>query len=145
MNLNTCMITMNPMATSEGMATLAERYGEEVLYNPDVEVKYTPEDHPVVTPIDAEAIYLNPRVGLLDFFTALDTSPENPLLNMLRWYKGCCVVAGLGVVSTGETTLEQAAHNASSAERIAQFRSAVDINNKILDGPPLEDFEPETL
>jgi ribulose-5-phosphate 4-epimerase/fuculose-1-phosphate aldolase len=145
MNHNTCMITMNPMAASEGMATLAHQYGEEVLYGGKTDIPYTPEDHPVVTPIDAEAIYLNPRLGLIDFATALDTSPENPLLNMLRWYKGCCVVAGLGVVSSGETTLEQAAHNASSAERIGQFRSNVDINHRMLDGPPLEAFEPETL
>ncbi len=144
MNHNTCMITMNPMATSEGMVTLAEKYGEELLYDGKKAIPYTPQDHPVVTPIDAEAIYLNPRVGLIDFDTVLRTDGENPLLNMLRWYKGCCVVAGLGVVSTGETTLEQAAHNASSAERIAQFRSNVDINHKMLGGPSIESFEPET-
>ncbi len=147
MNHNTCMITMNPMATSEGMATLAEKYGEKVLYGGGEEsnIPYEPTDHPVVTPIDAEAIYLNPRVGLIDFTTAMRTDSENPLLNMLRWYKGCCVVAGMGVVSTGETTLEQGAHNASSAERIAQFRSNVDINHKMLGGPSLESFEPETI
>jgi len=145
MNHNTCMITMNPMATAEGMATLAEKYGEKVLYGEETDIPYKPQDHPVVTPIDAEAIYLNPRLGLIDYLSVLRTDPENPLLNMLRWYKGCCVVAGFGVVSTGETTLEQAAHNASSAERIAQFRSNVDINHKMLGGPSLDSFEPETL
>ena len=145
MNHNTCMITMNPMATAEGMATLAEKYGEKVLYGEETDIPYQLKDHPVVTPIDAEAIYLNPRLGLIDYRSVLRTDPENPLLNILRWYKGCCVVTGLGVVSTGETTLEQAAHNASSAERIAQFRSNVDINHKMLGGPSLESFEPETL
>jgi len=145
MNHNTCMITMNPMAVSEGMATLAEKYGEDVLYEKDTNIPYSPDDHPVVTPIDAEAIYLNPRLGLVDFHTACDPSPENPMLNMLRWYKGCCVISGYGIVSTGETTLEQPAHNASSAERIAQFRSNVDINHKILAGPSLSDFDPKTI
>ena len=142
---NTCMITTNPLAVSEGMAVLAEQYGPDVLLNKDIEVSYTPEEHPVVSPIDAEAIYLNPRLGLVDFSQLLNYTPENPILNMLRWYKGCCIVAGYGVISTGETTLEQAAHNASSAERIAQFRSEVFLNEKLLNGPPVSSFENKTI
>ncbi len=70
-------------------------------------------------------------------------SAQNPILNMLRWYKGCCVVAGYGVISTGDATLEQAAHNASSAERIARFRQEAYINHKLLNGPPPNYFEPQ--
>ncbi len=145
MNQNTCMITQNPLGNAEGMAVLAEKYGEQVLYGDNGNVVYTQDNHTVLYPIDAEAIYLNPRVGLIDSRTVLDRSPENPLLNMLRWYKGCCIVAGIGVVSTGETTLEQGAHNASSVERIAQFRSNVDINHQLLGGPAMSDFEPATI
>jgi hypothetical protein len=106
-------------------------------------LSYAAEDHPVVKPIDGEAIYLNPRVGLVDQSKLADMTSENPILNMLRWYKGCCIVAGYAVISTGEATLEQAAHNAASAERIARFRSEVFINEKMLDGPAVEIFEPE--
>ncbi len=139
---NTCMITTSPLATAEGMAILAEKYGADVLLGKPVDISYTKTEHPVVIPIDAEAIYLNPRLGLVDMQQIVNITPENPILNMLRWYKGCCVVAGYGVISTGETTLEQAAHNASSAERIAQFRSEVYINHKILGGPNISFFEP---
>lgn len=139
---NTCMITTNPIATAEGMAILAEKYGEDVLLSNNPKLDYTADHHPVVIPIDAEAIYLNPKVGLVEMGQITNMSPENPILNMLRWYKGCCIVAGFGVISTGETTLEQAAHNASSAERIAQFRSSVFINQNLLNGPSVEFFEP---
>lgn len=144
-NQNTCMITTNPLATSEGMAILAEQHGLDALLKPDTPISYAPRQHPVICPIDAEAIYLNPRLGLVDFWQVQDDSPENPILNMLRWYKGCCVVAGYGVISTGDVTLEQAAHNASSAERIAQFRSDVFLNEKLLHGPPVQSFELTTL
>jgi len=140
---NACMITTSPLATAEGMAVLAEKFGADVLLNKKVEIPYTPDDHPVIAPIDAEAIYLNPRLGLVDFNQLMDTTPDNPILNMLRWYKGCCVVAGYGVISTGDTTLEQAAHNAASAERIARFRSEVFINHRLLNGPSVQCFEPE--
>ncbi|MCP4624354.1 MAG: class II aldolase/adducin family protein [bacterium] len=140
---NSCMITSSPLATAEGMAILAEHYGMEVLSDSEIKIPYLAENHPVVKPIDGEAIYLNPRVGLVDLSQLTDMTPHNPILNMLRWYKGCCIVAGYGVISTGETTLEQAAHNASSAERIARFRSEVFINEKMIDGPAVAEFEPK--
>lgn len=139
---NTCMITTNPMATAEGMAVLAERFGRDALMGKPLPIPYTPTDHPTVLPIDAEAIYLNPKVGLVDITQLTDSTPANPILNMLRWHKGCCIVAGYGVISTGQTTLEQAAHNASSAERIAQFRQEVFLNERLLGGPRVESFEP---
>jgi hypothetical protein len=136
------MITSSPLATAEGMAILAQEYGMEVLLDSGTEIPYLAEDHPVVKPIDGEAIYLNPRVGLVDISQLTDMTPNNPILNMLRWYKGCCIVAGYAVISTGEATLEQAAHNAASAERIAKFRSEVFINEKLLNGPSVKVFEP---
>lgn len=139
---NSCMITSSPLATAEGMAILAEKYGMEILIEPGTGIPYLTEDHPVVKPIDGEAIYLNPRLGLVDISQLTDMTPDNPILNMLRWHKGCCIVAGYGVISTGEATLEQAAHNAASAERIAKFRCEVFINEKLLNGPSVEVFEP---
>jgi hypothetical protein len=144
-NYTTCMITTSPLATAEGMATLAEKFGVEVLLGDPLKIPYEPKDHQVVVPIDAEAIYLNPRIGLVDISQLHHLNPENPILNMLRWYKGCCVVAGYGVVAVGDTTMEQAAHNVSSAERIGRFRMEVFANEKMLKGPPLKSFEPKTM
>ena len=144
-NYTTCMITTNPMATAEGMAILSETYGVDTLMVKPQDIPYTPEDHPVVAPIDAEAIYLNPRLGLVDIFQLINYTPDNPILNMLRWHKGCCVVAGYGVISVGDTTLEQAAHNVASAERIGRFRMEVFANERMLNGPPLKSFEPKTI
>jgi len=141
-NQTTCMITTNPMATAEGMACLYHRYGDQAMLGKNSNISYQEKSHPVILPIDAEAIYLNPKLGLVDPSTLNDMSKDNPVLNMLRWYKGCCVVAGFGVISTGQTTLEQAAHNASSAERIARFRNEVFINSQLIDGPEVECFEP---
>lgn len=141
-NQTTCMITTNPMATAEGMTCLYNRYGVDVMLGKDDKISYGDEDHPVILPIDAEAQYLNPKLGLVDLSTLNNMTGDNPILNMLRWYKGCCVVSGFGVISTGQTTLEQAAHNASSAERIAKFRNEVFINNKLADGPEAKSFEP---
>jgi hypothetical protein len=144
-NYTTCMITSSPLATAEGMATLAEKFGIEALLGEALKIPYKPKDHQVVVPIDAEAIYLNPRIGLVDISQLRHLNPENPVLNMLRWYKGCCVVAGYGVIAVGDTTLEQAAHNVSSAERIGRFRMEVFVNEKLLNGPPLTSFEPKTI
>ena len=144
-NYTTCIITNSPMATAEGMAVLADEFGVNILLDETVDIPYTPKEHPVVSPIDAEAIYLNPRLGLVDMRQLRNPSPDNPILNMLRWYKGCCVVAGYGVISVGDTTLEQAAHNVASAERIGRFRAEVFANEKLLDGPPLRSFEPRTI
>lgn len=144
-NFTTCMMSSNPLATADGMAVLAKDFGVEALLGEVSSIPYTREEHPLVKPIDAEAIYLNPRIGLVDISQLGNRSPENPILNMLRWYKGCCVVAGFGVVAVGDTTLEQAAHNVSSAERIGKFRTEVFINEKILNGPKLKSFEPKTI
>ncbi len=142
-HLNTCMITTSPLATAEGMAVMAEKYGVDSLLGEKHSIPYKPDNHPVIIPIDAEAKYLNPRVGLVDIYHITNMSDDNPILNMLRWHKGCCIVSGYGVISAGSTTLEQAAHNASSVERIARFRIEAFINEKISDGTPLKFFEQE--
>ena len=139
------MMTSNPLATADGMAALVERFGMESLLGDASMIPYTHSDHPFIKPIDAEAIYLNPRIGLVDMAQLNKRSPENPILNMLRWYKGCCIVAGFGVIAVGDTTLEQAAHNVSSAERVGKFRTDVFINEKMLGGPTLESLEPKTI
>mgnify|MGYP000921206059 CR=1 FL=1 len=144
-NYTTCIMASNPVATAEGMAILAGRFGTGALLGDPSGIPYDRADHPVVPPIDAEAIYLNPRLGLVDLSHLDDRSAENPILNMLRWHKGCCVVGGFGVIATGDTTLEQAAHNLASAERIGKFRIEVSVNEKLLGGPSLESFEPRTL
>jgi ribulose-5-phosphate 4-epimerase/fuculose-1-phosphate aldolase len=144
-NFTTCIMASNPLITAEGMATLAEKFGMDSLIGESRDIPYGREDHLVVAPIDAEAIYLNPRLGLVDGTQLSNRSPENPILNMLRWHKGCCVVGGFGVIATGDTTLEQAAHNVASAERIGKFRTEVYINEKLLGGPPLKSFDPKTI
>ena len=144
-NYTTCIMAANPLATAEGMAILVEKFGIASLLGESLSIPYTREDHPVIAPIDAEAIYLNPRLGLVDCTQLNNRSHENPILNMLRWHKGCCVVGGFGVIAAGDTTLEQAAHNVASAERIGKFRTEVYINEKLLGGPPLKSFEPKTI
>jgi len=144
-NYTTCIITTNPLATAEGMAILSETFGIDTLLGQTQDILYLLDKPPVVAPIDAEAIYLNPRLGLVDMFQLINYSPENPILNMLRWHKGCCVVAGYGVISVGDTTLEQAAHNVASAERIGRFRMEVFANERMLNGAPLKFFNPRTI
>jgi L-fuculose-phosphate aldolase len=140
-----CIMATNPLACADGMAILAEKFGIESLLGESDNIPYFQEDHPVITPIDAEGIHLNPRLGLVDVTQLNNLTPENPILDMLRWHKGCCVVAGFGVIAAGETTIEQAACNIASAERIGNFRTEVFINEKLLNGPPMKSFEPKTL
>ena len=135
------MITQSPLSSAEAMAVLAERYGMEAIVRPEsVGIDYTDRlDHPVVKPIDAEAVYLNPRVGLCRW-----DAPVAAVLDMLRWHKGACFVAGVGAIGAGKITLEQAAHHVSSGESIARFRQAVHLTHVLRGGPPLEHYEPAT-
>ena len=140
-NHKACIITQSPLASAEALAVLAERYGMEAIVRPEsVTIDYTDRlDHPVVKPIDAEAVYLNPRVGLCRW-----DAPVAAVLDMLRWHKGACFVAGVGVIGAGKITLEQAAHHVSSGESIARFRQAVHLTHLLRGGPPLEHYEPAT-
>jgi ribulose-5-phosphate 4-epimerase/fuculose-1-phosphate aldolase len=140
-NHKACMITQSPLASAEALAVLADRYGMDVLERPEsTPIDYRDRvDHPVVKPIDAEAVYLNPRVGLCRW-----DAPVSAILDMLRWHKGACFVAGVGTISAGKITLEQAAHNNASGESIARFRQAVHAAHVLRGGPPLEHYEPAT-
>ena len=140
-NHKACMITQSPLASAESMAVLAERYGMDALLRPEsVPIDYADRlDHPVVKPIDAEAVYLNPRVGLCRW-----DAPVSAILDMLRWHKGACFLAGVGAIGAGKVTLEQAAHHVSSGESIARFRQAVHLTHLLHGGPPLAHYEPTT-
>jgi ribulose-5-phosphate 4-epimerase/fuculose-1-phosphate aldolase len=140
-NHKACMITQSPLASAEAMAVLAERHGMEALVRPEsVAIGYADRlDHPVVKPIDAEAVYLNPRVGLCRW-----DAPVAAVLDMLRWHKGACFIAGVGSIGAGKVTLEQAAHHVSSGESIARFRQAVHLTHVLHGGPPLKHYEPAT-
>lgn len=140
-NHKACIITQSPLASAESMAVLAERYGMDVLLRPEsVVIDYADHlDHPVVRPIDAEAVYLNPRVGLCRW-----DAPVGAVLDMLRWHKGACFIAGVGAIGAGKVTLEQAAHHVSSGESIARFRQAVHLAHALRGGPPIAHFEPAT-
>lgn len=140
-NNKTCMRTFSPLASAEAMAVVAENFGMKALLQPDdVSIDYSHHrDHPVIKPIDAEAVYLNPRLGLCN-----SNAPFSAILDMLRWHKGACLIAGIGALGVGKVTLEQAAHHVSSAEFIARYRQAVCLTQKILQGPPVSHFEPET-
>jgi ribulose-5-phosphate 4-epimerase/fuculose-1-phosphate aldolase len=140
-NHKACMITQSPLASAEALAVLAERYGMDALLRPEsVPIDYADRlDHPVVKPIDAEAVYLNPRVGLCRW-----DAPVPAILDMLRWHKGACFVAGVGTIGAGKITLEQAAHNNASGESIARFRQAVHMTHLLHGGPPLVHYEPAT-
>jgi ribulose-5-phosphate 4-epimerase/fuculose-1-phosphate aldolase len=140
-NNKACMITLSPYASAEGMALIAEKYGIDASADPpSVTIDYLNRtEHPVVVPIDAEAFYLNPRVGLCN-----SDAPVDAILDMLRWHKGACIIAGVGVVGAGKITLEQAAHHTSSGESIAQFRQAADMAHRLNSGPHVTHFEPET-
>jgi ribulose-5-phosphate 4-epimerase/fuculose-1-phosphate aldolase len=136
-----CIITQSPLASAEGLAVLAERHGMDALVRPEsVAIDYTDRhDHPVVKPIDAEAVYLNPRVGLCRW-----DAPVGAVLDMLRWHKGACFIAGVGAIGAGKVTLEQAAHHVSSGESIARFRQAVHLTHVLRGGPPVSHYEPAT-
>lgn len=140
-NNKTCMRTFSPLASAEAMAVIAENFGMNALLEPaSVSIDYSHhKDHPVIRPIDAEAIYLNPRLGLCN-----SNAPISAILDMLRWHKGACLIAGMGALGVGKITLEQAAHHVSSAEFIAHYRQSVNLTQKLLNGPPLSLFEPST-
>jgi ribulose-5-phosphate 4-epimerase/fuculose-1-phosphate aldolase len=140
-NYKTCMFTMSPLANAEALAVMQERFGVEALLRPNaVSIDYAdPVDHPVVKPIDAEALYLNPRVGLTNSNAGFDT-----IFDMLRRHKGACFIAGMGALGVGKVSLEQAAHHVASGENIARIRQSVDLSQKLAGGPPIEHFEPES-
>ncbi len=140
-NYKTCILTMSPLASAEAMAVISESFGPEAIMHPDsVSIDYSdPKDHPVLKPIDAEAVYLNPRVGLVNSNADFDV-----IANMLRWHKGACVIAGMGGVGVGSVSLEQSAHHVASLENIARIRQMVYLNHHLAGAPPVSYFQPDT-
>jgi ribulose-5-phosphate 4-epimerase/fuculose-1-phosphate aldolase len=136
-----CMLTASPLATAEGMAVLAQRHGIQALEGQAAGISCAPDNHPGLVPIDAEGRYLYQRLGLVDIAQIGRDAPQNPIPEMLLRCHGCCIIAGYGLISAAEASLAQAAHHASSAERIARFRQEVDLNHRLLGGPPIEAFE----
>jgi ribulose-5-phosphate 4-epimerase/fuculose-1-phosphate aldolase len=138
---NACMLTASPLATAEAMAVLAQRYGIEALEGRPPGSSCAPETHPSLVPIDAEGRYLYQRLGLVDITQIRRDAAENTIPDMLLRHHGCCIIAGYGLISAAETSLAQAAHHVSSAERIARFRQEVDLNHRLFGGPPIDAFE----
>ena len=130
---------MSPLGSAEAMAVIFESFGMEALTNPDsVTIDYSdPNDHPVLKPIDAEAVYLNPQVGMTHSGANFDD-----VINMLRWHKGACVIAGRGGIGVGKVSLEQAAHHVASLENIARIRQTVHLSHHLAGAPPVQFFEP---
>ena len=135
------MITMSPCANAEAMAIINELYGSEALLAPYmVPFDYeSPTNHPIVKPIDAEAVYLNPRMGLTNSNACFGT-----IMEMLRRHKGACFIAGVGALGVGQISLEQAAHHVASGESLSRFRQTVYLAQHMAEGPPVSFFEPET-
>jgi ribulose-5-phosphate 4-epimerase/fuculose-1-phosphate aldolase len=125
-----CMITACPLAAAEGMAVLYER----------TEGGDSGAAAAGLSPIDVEGQYLYGRLGLaeVDVMRA-DRSPGR-LASLLQNHRGCCVVAGYGVVAAGRS-LAEAAHHVSSAERIARLRQEVFLNQRLFGGPALSGLE----
>ena len=139
-NHKACMITQSPLASAESLAVLAERFGMEALVRPGRSRSTTPTGSitPVVKPIDAEAVYLNPRVGLCRG-SACCGDPRHAALAQGRllhcWRRGDRRRQGHARAG-GPPRLV--------GESIARFRQAVHLTHMLRGGPPLDHYEPKT-
>jgi ribulose-5-phosphate 4-epimerase/fuculose-1-phosphate aldolase len=122
----TVMLAACPHAAAEGLAVLAE--------------PARPGRPPGLAPIDVEGRYLYGRLGLADACCLRADHGGDPLPRLLRDHRGCCVVAGCGVLAAGRT-LAETAHHVSSAERIARLRQEVFLSRRLFGGPPLSESE----
>jgi len=136
-----CMVTTSPLATAEGMAALVETQGPAALLGQSDGIDYTAGHYPLVVPIDAEAHYYESRLPVADPGCIAAGSPDNPIPNLLDRHRGCCIVAGYGLIAAGPTGLDQAAYIVSAAERSARFRLEVHLHNRLWGGPPPTLFE----
>lgn len=135
-----CILASSPLATAEGMAALAAADGTGALTGTSYPIEHIPDRHPVVVPIDAEAVYYKVRLPVAGLDALASVSVENRIPNLLRFGNGGCLIAGCGVIAAGEENLGQAAYRVSLAERIARFRHEVDINHRLFGGPPAAAF-----
>ena len=136
-----CILASSPLATAEGMAALAAADGIGRLTGAPCPIARTPGRHPVVVPIDAEALHCNVRLPVAGLDALAPGPAESPVPGLLLLGNGCCLVAGGGVIAAGEEHLDQAAYRVSLAERIARFRHEVGLNHRILGGPAVSAFE----
>jgi ribulose-5-phosphate 4-epimerase/fuculose-1-phosphate aldolase len=136
-----CILASSPLATAEGMAALAAADGIGGLTGTPSPIARTPGRHPVVVPIDAEALHYNVRLPVAGLEALASGPAESPVPGLLLLGNGCCLVAGGGVIAAGEEHLDQAAYRVSLAERIARFRHEVALNHRTLGGPPVSAFE----
>jgi L-fuculose-phosphate aldolase len=138
---NACMLTASPFATAEAMAALAAADGMDALAGKPETLGRPADECPVVTPIDAEAVYYKVRLPVAGIHALTPGAGENLIHRLLHTGNGCCLIAGGGVVAAGEENLGQAAYRVSLAERMARFRQEVDLNHRVLGGPALAAFE----
>ena len=136
-----CILASSPLATVEGMAALAAADGSVGLTGSSYPSERFPNRHPMVAPIDAEAVHYNVRLPVAGVDALASGPAENPVPALLRFGNGGCLIAGGGVIAAGEENLDQAAYRVSLAERIARFRHEVALNHRILGGPAVSAFE----
>jgi L-fuculose-phosphate aldolase len=136
-----CMLTASPLATAEGMAVLAEGCGIGALTGESSGGGCSPERLPGVAPIDAEGRYLHGRLGVVGSSPLEPDALPDLIGRVLQRHRGCCIISGWGVLAAGQSSLEQAAHRVSSAERTARFRQEVHLNHRLFGGLSLEDWE----
>jgi ribulose-5-phosphate 4-epimerase/fuculose-1-phosphate aldolase len=136
-----CILASSPLATVEAMAALAAAEGRGALNGRAYPFERTPGRHPVVLPIDAEALHYKVRLPVAGWDALAPDPAENRIPELLRLGNGCGLIAGCGVIAAGEENLGQAAYRVSLAERIARFRLEVDLNHGLLGGPPTAAFE----
>jgi L-fuculose-phosphate aldolase len=128
-----CILAASPLATAEATAALA---ATDPVEAPGLNGA---AEGAVVTPIDAESAYHKIRLPVTSL-PALALDDAGGLVARLL-QSGCGLIAGYGVMAAGERSLAQAAYRLSLAERVARFRQEVDLNHRLLGGPPVAAFE----
>jgi ribulose-5-phosphate 4-epimerase/fuculose-1-phosphate aldolase len=136
-----CMLAFSPMAAAEASAALVAANGIEALAGAPRTIERSAAECPIVAPIDAESAYHKIRLPVASL-PALALDSEGELVSsLLQTGSGCGLIAGCGVIAAGEHSLAQAAYRVSLAERAARFRLEVDLNHRLLAGPPVAAFE----
>jgi L-fuculose-phosphate aldolase len=138
---NACILAASPLATAEAMAALATADEIAALTgNSNADARPTAEG-PIIVPIDTESAYHKMRLPVTSLAALAFDAEADRIFSLLQTGKGCSLIAGCGVIAAGEHSLAQAAYRLSLAERVARFRLEVDINHRLLGGPPVTAFE----
>jgi L-fuculose-phosphate aldolase len=136
-----CMLAASPLATAEAMAALAATDGITALAGNAKAVARPAAECPIIVPIDAESAYHKIRLPVTSLAALAFDAEADRVFSLLQTGKGCGLIAGCGVIAAGEHSLADAAYRLSLAERVARFRLEVDINHRLLGGPPVTAFE----